>query len=257
MPVSAVVIKQDIEDGLAAIGIRAGDTVLLHSSLSSFGHVEGGAATVIAALQAVLGERGCLVVPTLTLGMDEAQVRFDVRLSPSHTGRITEVFRGLPGVWRSHHPFSSAAAWGHAARQATAYHDGTPCSLTSPYGQVYLRGGYSLFMGVGMASNTVFHVAEEIAAPAYLRLATFPDAVVVDEDGIERRVHASRFNCYQTGIRRHLERMADVFAAAGTLRHATVGSSRWTLLAACDNVELSLDTIRRRPELILEDSRDR
>ena len=41
---------------LRALGVKAGDVLLVHSSLKSMGHVEGGAETVIAALRAVLGE---------------------------------------------------------------------------------------------------------------------------------------------------------------------------------------------------------
>ena len=118
---------------------------------------------------------------------------------------------------RSQHCFSSAAAAGWAAPELTAYHDDTPCSLTSPYGQVYLRGGYSLFMGAKLVSNTIFHVAEEIAAPSYLRYATFPGATVVDAHGRERQVVAQRYNCYQTGIRRRLDRMEAIFEDAGVL----------------------------------------
>lgn len=251
------VAQAEIEAGLERIGLQSGDVVLLHSSLSSFGVVEGGAETVIGALQSVLGPRGCLVMPTLTLGMSEARVIFDVRRSPSTSGLITETFRLRPGVQRSRHPFSSAAAWGRAARELTAYHDTTPCSLTSPYGQVYLRGGYSLFMGTGLSCNTIFHVAEEIAGLPYMRYASFPDAVVIDEQGCERRLTAWRYNCYQTGIRRHLARMEEAFHEAGALRETYVGSSRWRLLSAGDDVELSLEVLRRRPELIVEVADDR
>jgi len=245
------VTRPDLEAGLRGIGLVSGDTVLVHSSLRSFGRVEGGAETVIAALQAVLGPHGTLVMPTLTLGAAEDHVVFDVRRSPSTSGALTEVFRRQPGVHRSHHPFSAAAAWGWGARELTAHHDGLPCSLTSPYGQVYLRAGYSLFLGTGLGCNTIFHVAEELEHPPYLRYAVFPDAVVVDDGGRSQRVTAFRYNCNQTGIRRHLERMEGVFQAEGVLREAWVGLSRWRLLAASDNVTLSRQVLRERPELIL------
>ena len=50
-----VVTKQDIAEGLAALGVRAGDALLVHSSLSRFGHVEGGADAVIDALLEAVG----------------------------------------------------------------------------------------------------------------------------------------------------------------------------------------------------------
>ena len=42
----AHVTKDDIRNGLAKLGLRQGDNVGVHSSLSSFGYVEGGADAV-------------------------------------------------------------------------------------------------------------------------------------------------------------------------------------------------------------------
>src|SRR5690348_8561063 len=52
----------EIEAGLRQLGLIRGSVVEVHSALSSFGPVEGGAATVIAALMAVVGAEGALVM---------------------------------------------------------------------------------------------------------------------------------------------------------------------------------------------------
>ena len=44
------VTKEDIEVGLCELGLRKGNLVVVHSSLSAFGYVEGGTDTVIYAL---------------------------------------------------------------------------------------------------------------------------------------------------------------------------------------------------------------
>ena len=43
--------RDDLVHGLRRIGLRAGYHVVVHSSLSSFGYVEGGADAVIDALE--------------------------------------------------------------------------------------------------------------------------------------------------------------------------------------------------------------
>ena len=57
---------------LRKIGIEEGDTVLVHSSLSSLGYVEGGAETVIDSLLGVLKE-GTLLKLTITFMMRISQ----------------------------------------------------------------------------------------------------------------------------------------------------------------------------------------
>ncbi len=245
-----VVNQADIEHGLGELGITSGDTVLVHSSLRSFGWVEGGPEAIIEALLQAVGPRGCIVMPTLTLGGSEHPVMFDVHESPSSSGRVTEVFRKRPDARRSHHPTGSAAAVGWGAEQLTRYHKDTPCDLLSPYGQVYLRDGYSLFLGAPWSSNTMFHVAEELAMPSYMRFAEFRDATLVDEDRAIHKVAFRRYNCYQSGVRRDLASMGPVFEKAGVVRHAMIGSSDCRLIRAKDNIEISVRQIREHPEAV-------
>ena len=249
-PDRVVVTQADIERGLGELELGNGDTVLVHSSLRSFGWVEGGPEAVIGALLSVVGPRGCVVMPTLTLGASESPAVFDVRESPSRSGRITEVFRRRPDAWRSHHPTGSAAAVGWGAEQLTRFHKDTPCDLLSPFGQVYLRDGCSLFLGAPWSTNTMFHVAEELAMPDYMRFAEFHDAVVVDEDGERRQVAFRRYNCYQSGVKRDLASMGPIFEAAGVVRHTMIGSSDCRLIRAKDNIEISIRQIREHPEAI-------
>src|SRR5689334_2343875 len=56
------VTYQEIVLGLQQLGLRRGAAVEVHSSLSAFGWVEGGAPTVIQALIDVLGPDGTLIM---------------------------------------------------------------------------------------------------------------------------------------------------------------------------------------------------
>ena len=49
------------------IGIKAGDVLVVHSSLKSMGNVDGGAETVIDAVLDAVGEEGTFAVSTMAL----------------------------------------------------------------------------------------------------------------------------------------------------------------------------------------------
>jgi aminoglycoside 3-N-acetyltransferase len=50
-------------DAVGALGVRPGELLLAHSSLSSFGHVVGGADAVALALVDAVGHTGTAFVP--------------------------------------------------------------------------------------------------------------------------------------------------------------------------------------------------
>ncbi len=55
--------KEALIEGLESVGLRKGQHLVVHSRLSSFGHVEGGADSVIDALEEVVTRKGTLVMP--------------------------------------------------------------------------------------------------------------------------------------------------------------------------------------------------
>ena len=58
-----IVVKQDILDALADLGVANGQTVMVHTSLSNLGFVCGGAQTVIETLLEAVGSEGTIMMP--------------------------------------------------------------------------------------------------------------------------------------------------------------------------------------------------
>ena len=59
-----IILKPDLLQGLQRIGIKKGQSIMVHTSLSSFGYVCGGAQIIIEALLESVGEEGTIMMPT-------------------------------------------------------------------------------------------------------------------------------------------------------------------------------------------------
>ena len=169
---------------LRALGLAAGQHVLVHSSLSALGWVVGGAQAVIEALQRVLTDSGTLVLPAYSTGnsdpvhwreppvpatwhqtIRENLPAFDRKITPTRQmGAIAELFRIMPDVRRSDHPAVSFCAWGRYAKAITADHRlNSGFGEESPLARVYDLEGHVLLLGVGHDRNSSLHYAEHRA----------------------------------------------------------------------------------------------
>ncbi len=166
------VTKDDLKRGLRKLGVRAGMKVLVHSSLSRFGYVEGGADTVIDALTELLTSEGTLLMPSFNheAPYDEGEI-FDVLRTPTTNGAVADAFWRRPGVLRSVNPTHAFAAWGKDAGRYTEDHQKTSAmGVDSPYYRLMKDGGWCLLLGVGYGSNTFHHVVESCEGAPCLRL---------------------------------------------------------------------------------------
>jgi aminoglycoside N3'-acetyltransferase len=155
---------EDLCAGLRSLGLHAGSGVMVHASLSSFGHVLGGARTVIDALMEVVTPEGTLMMPSFNHGGPFAPGGpgyYHPGETRTTNGAIADLFWRLPGVQRSLDPTHPIAAWGKNAQRYTRGHHRTlTMGPESPLGLLGAEGGYGLLLGVGYGSNTFHHVVE-------------------------------------------------------------------------------------------------
>ena len=59
-----LITPKDITTALKEIGVKKGQTIMVHTSLSSLGYVCGGAQSVIEALMGSVSEEGTIMMPT-------------------------------------------------------------------------------------------------------------------------------------------------------------------------------------------------
>lgn len=189
--------KPDLCRALADIGLEEGATVVAHTALSRLGYIEGGAETLIDALQEVIGPSGCLLMPTFSIGGNmskffEGGACYDVRSTPSRVGLVPEIFRNRDGVRRSLHPTNSVCAWGAGADQLLADHEKstTPFGPNTPYGRLAERDDAFVLMLDTHIHSFLHHLQERVNFPN-LFLEDRRSATVIDYDGNRRQVETS------------------------------------------------------------------
>lgn len=240
-------------DALRELGVEAGSTMLVHSSLSSLGWVEGGEHAVIDALLQAVGPAGLLVMPTHTWAtVHQDQPVFHETLSPSTVGRVTESFRRRPGVRRSLHPTHSVAACGPGADDFIAGHEryATPCPPPSPYGQLVERKGKVLLLGVGLDRCTLIHGFEEWADVPWLFNRTESLSVVTARGNI-LSVPSRRHTNDPYYEERNFPSLEPLFQKAGAILYGRAGSAVLRLIDAALAAEHLVPAISRNPDIVL------
>lgn len=236
-----MVTEQDITTGLRELGLKAGDTVVVHSSLSSFGEVEGGADTVIDALLEVLGKDGTLVMPTFNF---EPGV-FDRANTRSIVGAITEAVRARPDAIRSNHPTHSVSAIGRLAEVITEAHDKVdPFAKGSALYKTLQAGAKILQLGVTHTSNSIIHVAEELAKVPYLERQR--NVGILRPNGTVAYKWIRRPGCSHG-----FNEVDELLYAKDEITEVKIGECRARLMTARSVVDAALEMLRFDPESLL------
>ena len=161
--------RAELVGGFRAVGVKAGDVVLVHSAMRTFGHVDGGADAVVDALLEVVGAAGTLVVPTFTFAHEaKDDPIIDSVVDCSEMGRITEAARLRSDALRSLAYRHSFTAIGRRARVITEIDPALSAfDLRSSFGVMLGLGTQVLLLGVTYSSSTSHHFAEFVCDVPY------------------------------------------------------------------------------------------
>ena len=250
---AAVVTRDDIRRGIRELELAAA-TVIVHSSLRSFGRVDGDAQTVVAAFL----DEGCtLVVPTFAAtmfavsapeGMRPARNGYDYGAARDSPGRsriftpesndVSRSMGAIPaavlqhaGRIRGNNPLCSFAAVGE---RSELVREQRPLDVYSPLRILAARDGFVLLIGVGLERMTLIHLAEERAGRTlFRRWANGADGLPME---VEVGSCSDGFGNLEPVLGPHA-------------RETTVGKSRWRAFPARAVVEAASSAIRDDPQI--------
>lgn len=240
--------QQKLVDDLKKIGLQKGDSVLVHSSLSKIGFVEGGPATVVNALFEVIGEEGTLLFPSFPAkGRNKTHLEehpfFDIKNTPSQMGSITEYFRKLEKVHRSFHPTDPICAKGPLAEYYTNSHFGqlTPYNEHSPFRKLCNKKGKILMLGTTLnGACTNLHTLEDAVNFKYPVYDSVEYEVkMIDESGKEHQMRTKVHNP-DYSAKRNCDALKPMFEKEGVLVNGMVGEAKTMLIDAQKMLEVMI-----------------
>ena len=257
-----VTTHDDIVDGLRELGLAGVDIVVVHSSLSAFGWVAGGAATVVAAVRSVVPT---VIAPAFTYvarlpSPPEPHIPFNADTpaatweefqealdrTPVHRtdgpidrnmGVIAAAFASEPDASRSPAPICGFSGVGRRAAEILSH--GTAEQPLAVLETAAEQGAWILLLGVGHESNTTIHVAENLEhRGGYTRFARVDDGprgwtAVRNVGGT-----SSGFPAIEPQLR-------------GIQREARIGGARCLAVPAADTIRVARVLIRRDPAALL------
>jgi aminoglycoside 3-N-acetyltransferase len=241
------VTKGQLIDDLRRIGVRAGDTLMLHVSVKAIGWIVGGPRIVLEALFDVLSPEGTLMMLASWEGNpyelsdwpEDQQARwlaecppFDPLTSPAdhrEMSILAEYLRTWPQAQRSAHPLSSFVAVGRRAQWLTEHHPiNYGHGADSPLERLCQADGRVLLLGDILSNLTLLHHAEHLVELPHKRIDRYKMPIL--QDGKRVWIDVEEFDTTNGiadfGVGDYFREIGQSYVSAGYGQTGTVGEAQ-------------------------------
>jgi aminoglycoside 3-N-acetyltransferase len=258
--------RGELASAFRALGVNAGDTVMLHASVRAVGRIAGGPDQIHLALKDALTPDGTLMMyascpehydeigrgnltPEEERELLEKLPPFDASTARSQrdNGALVELLRTYPGTISNAH-VARFAVWGRNARYLLSQQPWNyPFGRGSALERFVELGGRILMLGSDHDTVTFLHYAEHIVDIPDKRVARYK--VPVAENGSRVWRDMEEFDTADAGAhrnwpRRFFARIVDTCLAQTNNHGALVGDAESFLLDARGLLELALTVMK-------------
>ncbi len=259
------ITRSELAADLRKLGVRSGDTVMLHVSVKSIGWIVGGPDVVIQSLFDMLGHEGTLMMyvaweedaPYSLARLPKNWQRiylkecppFDPTRSRANRGWsiLTEYLRTWPGAYRSGNPEASCVAVGSKAKWLTENH---PLQYGygpgSPLAKLCELKGKVLLLGAPFGSITLLHYAESLANVQNKKAISYK--VPVLRKGKREWVEIEEFDTCGNVLpnaEQYFDAIPRAYLASGKGANRKVGTANSYLFDAADFVKFAVQWLEK------------
>jgi aminoglycoside 3-N-acetyltransferase len=250
--------KETLQKQLQTLGIKPGDNLIVHSSLSSMGWISGGPQAVVEALIETVTKAGTIVMPAQSAdnsdpsywmappvpeewhqSIREQSPAYDPHLTPlREMGKIAECFHRHPETIRSPHPAHSFMAWGaHAAEWMSEQPLEDSFGKGSPLGKMMKADVKIFLIGTDFDSCTALHYAE--FAQVIRKTSPQGAAMLINGERVWKE-----YNCLDMDSDRFPEIARDY---KGDIHEGTLGLAKTLIVEMRPLVEFGIQWLKDNP----------
>jgi aminoglycoside 3-N-acetyltransferase len=250
-----VISMQEFKESCLKLGIKKGDILFVHSSYKNLGKVEGGPLSIIKALLEILTDEGTLIMPTFNFNFCEdynakGEGIFDIEKTPSKMGIITELFRRMRGVKRSHIPIYSIAVKGKYENEFVNISDKKVFGTDSVFGKLHKMNGKILFIAVSYQDSWTFaHYIENLFGVDYRYPKTFKGKIIYN--GKESNIEVEMLvRDLERNVVTNVQPMGELLEKLGAVESINLGKSFLKLMDCTKSVDFTIQEMKKNPTIL-------
>lgn len=246
----------DLLKCLRCLGLRQGDTVMVHCGFNPSGGFRGSPQELVEVFLTAVGSTGTVAMMSMPYhGISSYEYLrqekvFDLRRGVSMMGIVTDVFRRRNDVIRSLHPTHPVTVWGSKSKWLVSgqLHDLSPFGDNSPFARLVETDGKVLLFNVPFNTMTFEHYLEH-RIQEYLPIPMYrPEpmtGLVIDQEGQLQKIQTLVLS-EEINRSRRSAILETTLIAQGALKLSRLGRTRLMLGQASEMVEVVFNMIRQR-----------
>lgn len=233
------------------LGLEEGDTLLIHSSLFSFGlptdlPLGSLPEKIYSSLLKAVGPKGTIVVPTFNFDFCKGRPFNRQRTPSKRMGVFSEYIRNLDNSQRSFHPAQSIAAIGRHKDYIVENDTESAFGPHGPFDRLYNLNTKVILLGSSINSASVIHWVEEKQKVPYRFWKPF-SGTYVDQDRKDKKTYKMYVRSSELNAQLSLDYIEKRLLDKNSISSVTIGSGTVCSFALTDFVSIAEECINMNP----------